>query len=70
MFARGTSEPPGIGRVGQAFVNALSSQIGGRSVSTYGVNYPATYDFAMAADGAADATLTSWAWHNSARRPG
>ena len=56
VFARGTNEPPGIGRVGQAFVSALSSQIGGRSVSIYGVNYPATYDFATAADGAADAT--------------
>ena len=37
VFARGTNEPPGIGRVGQAFVDSLSSQIGGRSVSTYGV---------------------------------
>jgi cutinase len=56
IFARGTSEPPGIGRVGQAMVDALRPQLGDRTVSTYGVNYPATYDFLAAADGANDAT--------------
>jgi cutinase len=56
VFARGTGEPAGIGRVGQAFVDALRPQIGGRTLSTYGVNYPATYDFAMASDGAVDAS--------------
>ena len=56
VFARGTSEPAGIGRVGQALTDTLQSQLGGRSVSTYAVNYPATYDFLAAADGAADAT--------------
>ncbi|OBG81107.1 cutinase [Mycobacterium sp. NS-7484] len=56
IFGRGTSEPPGIGRVGQALADALQAQLGGRTVSTYGVNYPATYDFMAAADGANDAT--------------
>ncbi len=56
VFARGTSEPPGIGRVGQALTDTLQSQLGGRTVSAYGVNYPATYDFLTAADGATDAT--------------
>ncbi len=56
IFGRGTSEPAGIGRVGQAFVNALTPQLGGRTVSAYGVNYPATYDFLTAAEGADDAT--------------
>ena len=56
VFARGTAEPGGIGRVGQAFTDALSSQLGGRTVSTYGVNYPASYDFLTTADGAVDAT--------------
>ncbi len=56
IFARGTSEPAGIGRVGQAVADRLQGQIGGRTLSTYGVNYPATYDFLAAADGAADAT--------------
>jgi cutinase len=56
VFARGTDEPAGIGRVGQSFVDSLRSQIGGRSVGVYGVNYPATYDFLAAADGANDAS--------------
>ncbi|MDH6197773.1 cutinase [Mycobacterium frederiksbergense] len=56
VFGRGTSEPPGIGRVGQALADALQAQLGGRTVSTYAVNYPATYDFMAAADGANDAT--------------
>ncbi len=56
VFARGTSEAPGIGRVGQAFVNALTPQLGGRVVGAYGVNYPASYDFLHTADGATDAT--------------
>jgi cutinase len=56
VFARGTGEPPGIGRVGQAFVDALRPQLGARTLSTYGVNYPASYDFALASDGASDAS--------------
>ena len=56
VFARGTTEAPGIGRVGQAFVNALSNQIGNRSIGAYGVDYPATYDFLAAAQGANDAS--------------
>jgi cutinase len=56
VFARGTGEPPGIGRVGQALVEALRPQLGARTLSTYGVNYPASYDFGLASDGAADAT--------------
>ncbi len=56
IFARGTSEAPGIGRVGQALADQLQGQLGGRTLSTYGVNYPATYDFLEAASGAADVT--------------
>ncbi len=56
VFARGTSEPAGIGRVGAALSNQLAAQMGGRSYGVYAVNYPATYDFLAAADGAADAT--------------
>jgi cutinase len=55
VFARGTGEPPGIGRVGQAFVDALAPRLGGRSVSSYGVNYPAGINFLTTADGANDA---------------
>lgn len=56
VFARGTKEDPGIGRVGAAFVNDLRNLIGGRSLGVYAVNYPASYDFLAAADGANDAS--------------
>jgi cutinase len=56
VFARGTGEPVGIGRVGDSFVSSLRNQVGGRSVGVYAVNYPATYDFLAAADGANDAS--------------
>jgi cutinase len=56
VFARGTSEPAGLGRVGQALSGQLQSQLGGRTLGIYPVSYPATYDFLAAADGAADAT--------------
>ena len=56
VFARGTNEDPGIGRVGQAFVNDLRTLVGGRSLGVYAVNYPASYDFLAAADGANDAS--------------
>lgn len=46
VFARGTGEPPGVGGVGQAFVDSLRSQLGGKSVSVYPVDYPASSDFA------------------------
>ena len=57
VFARGTAEPAGLGRVGQAFVNELKNDLGGRTVSVYAVNYPASYDFLQSAPlGAADAS--------------
>jgi cutinase len=46
VYARATGEPTGLGS-GQAFVDALRSQVGGRSVSGYAVNYPASDDFAQ-----------------------
>ncbi|WP_156663135.1 cutinase family protein [Mycobacterium sp. 1274761.0] len=56
VFARGTGEPAGVGRVGQALTDALAAQIAPRTVGSYSVNYPADYDFLTAADGATDAT--------------
>jgi cutinase len=56
VFARGTNEPPGVGGVGQAFVDSLRSQLPGRSVGVYAVNYPATDDFVRSSlAGAGDA---------------
>jgi cutinase len=55
IFARGTNDAPDMGRVGDAFVDALRPLVGGRTVSTYAVNYPASYDFLNTAEGANDA---------------
>jgi cutinase len=56
VFARGTREAPGVGRVGQALADNLRGTLGGRSLGVYAVNYPASYDFLNTADGAIDAT--------------
>ncbi|MCV6978894.1 cutinase family protein [Mycolicibacterium pulveris] len=56
IFARGTDDTPGLGTPGTAFVDALRRQVTGRSVTAYAVDYPASYDFLAAADGATDAT--------------
>jgi cutinase len=55
VFARGVTEQPGVGGIGQAFIDALRSRVGARSVGEYGVNYPAT-DFPTSAQGVDDAT--------------
>ena len=55
VFARGTTEPPGVGRIGQSFVDTLRSHVGTKSVGVYPVDYPATTDFPTAADGISDA---------------
>ncbi|AFM17961.1 Cutinase [Mycolicibacterium chubuense NBB4] len=44
VFARGTTEPAGVGWLGTAFVNNVRSKIGSRSLATYAVNYPASWD--------------------------
>src|ERR1700742_3907232 len=56
IFARGTFEPAGVGVTGQAFVDALTGKLGGKSIDVYPVNYPASLDFATAADGVIDAS--------------
>src|SRR4051812_21444256 len=45
IFARGTGEAVGVGGVGQAFVDAVRAQAGGRSVDVYAVNYAASNNF-------------------------
>jgi cutinase len=55
VFARGTTEPPGLGGTGEAFVNSLRSQVGGKSLGVYAVDYPASTDFPTAVDGIRDA---------------
>src|ERR1700739_2910920 len=54
IFARGTNEPPGLGRVGDAFVDSLRQQTGGMNIATYGVDYPASKLQLHGGDGAND----------------
>jgi cutinase len=56
VFARGTAEPAGIGLVGQGFVDELRNDLKGKTVGVYAVNYPASYDFLKASEGANDAS--------------
>ena len=53
IFARGTNEPPGLGRVGDAFVDSLRQQ-SGLNIDTYGVNYAASKLQLHGGDGAND----------------
>src|ERR1700744_3505211 len=56
VFARGTHQEPGLGNIGQAFVDSLTSQLGGKSVDVYAVNYPANDDYHNSANaGSSDA---------------
>jgi cutinase len=55
VFARGTFEPPGLGGIGQSFVDAVRKQAAGKSVSVYPVSYPASTDFPTAVQGIRDA---------------
>ena len=55
VFARGTTELPGVGPTGQAFVDSLRSRIGTKSLGVYAVDYPAAMDFPTAVDGIVDA---------------
>ncbi|WP_079925229.1 cutinase family protein, partial [Mycobacterium sp. AT1] len=45
VFARGTGEAPGVGGVGQSYVDALRAQLGPRTLDVYPVNYAASDDF-------------------------
>jgi cutinase len=56
VFARGTTESPGVGGIGEAFVNSLRSHAGTKSVGVYAVDYPASTDFPTAVDGIRDAS--------------
>ncbi|MCV7178649.1 cutinase family protein [Mycolicibacterium sphagni] len=54
IFARGTDEPAGMGRVGDALVDALRKQTDGLNVSSYAVNYKAGKLQLHGGDGAND----------------
>jgi cutinase len=63
VFARGTSEPPGVGGIGEPFVDELRTAIGPKSLDVHPVNYEASSDFSdriqfaqSVVDGIKDAT--------------
>jgi cutinase len=55
IFARGTDEPAGMGRVGDAFVDSLRKQTNGLNIATYAVDYKAGKLQLHGGDGAKDA---------------
>lgn len=55
VFARGTGEPPGVGWIGQQFIDALRWRTWGRSVDIYPVSFPAVPEFGPSAAGITDA---------------
>lgn len=55
VFARGTTERPGAGRVGNAFTDALRNQVNGKTVGLYPVSYPANHDWPTSIIGVNDA---------------
>ncbi len=54
VFARGTHQAPGLGNVGEAFVDSLTSKLSGRSVDVYAVEYPANDDYHGSSSAGAD----------------
>ena len=54
VSARGTTEPPGPGSIGEVFIDSLRQKIPGRSLGVYAVNYPATGDFNKSESAGAD----------------
>jgi cutinase len=55
VFARGTDEPVGMGRVGDAFFDSLRKEASGMSIKSYAVNYDAGKLQLHGGDGAKDA---------------
>jgi cutinase len=49
-FARGRQEPPGVGLIGQAFINSLRKKMSHTTIGSYGVNYPANTEVDVAAN--------------------
>jgi cutinase len=49
-FARGRQEPPGVGLIGQAFINSLRKKMSHMAIGSYGVNYPANTEVDVAAN--------------------
>lgn len=57
VYARGTDTVAPVDQVGQALVNALSAQLPDKSLSVYGINYPASLDLP---DGSTTGATDGW----------
>ena len=56
VFARGTTDKPGFGIVGRAFIDSLKKKLIGKKITAYPVDYPADWNFSKStSDGAVDA---------------
>ncbi len=49
-FARGREEPPGVGLIGQSFIDALRAKVPRMTIGSYGVEYPANTEIDIAAN--------------------
>jgi cutinase len=50
VFARGREEPPGVGLIGQSFINSLRKKVPRMTIGSYGVNYPANTEVDVGAN--------------------
>lgn len=50
VFAYGIGEPPGVGPLGQTFVDTLRSRVDTDSVEVYAVDYPASREWSTGVD--------------------
>jgi cutinase len=50
VFARGREEAPGVGLVGQSFINSLRKKVPRMTIGSYGVNYPANTEVDVGAN--------------------
>ncbi|ADG96632.1 cutinase [Segniliparus rotundus DSM 44985] len=53
-FARGTNEPPGLGYMGEYFVDGLRERLPGKAIDAYAVDYPAVLSPESLGDGGND----------------
>jgi len=54
VFARGTFEGPGVGKIGVPFIEALQHRLPDRIVGVHAANYPASLQFNRVVDGILD----------------
>lgn len=68
-FARGTGEEPGVGSVGEAFIEAFRSRAVGKSIDVYAVDYPASLDPNLSQTGSGTNDLSTHIQRTATRCP-